>query len=131
MKPLKVGENLTLEVGDFIVIAWNNQLDYGWYCGQGRDNSTLQYYNIDSPASALEDYEQYEKGEPISSWVAERFKKQKGFNSKCFYKSYINSYYERRILKPANPDDLFTHPEQLAKYNKSKEALIRIKFLNK
>ena len=77
----------------------------------------------------LEDYEKYEKGEPIRSWVAERFKRQKGFNSKCFYKNFLSTYYERRILKPANPDDLFTHPEQLAKYNKSKEALIRIKFL--
>ena len=129
MKPLKVGENLTLNVGDFIVIAWNNQLDYGWYCGQGRDNSTLQYYNIFSPSSALEDYEQYEAGNEIPSWTAERFKRAGTFNSKCFYKSYINSYYERRILKPADPDNLFTHPEQLERYKKSKEALIRIKFL--
>ena len=30
MKPLKVGENLTLEVGDFIVIACGGSLDYGW-----------------------------------------------------------------------------------------------------
>ena len=61
--------------------------------------------------------------------TATMFKKAGGFNSKCFYKSFLNTYYERRILKPANPDDLFTHPGQLAKYNKSKEALIRIKFL--
>jgi len=129
MKPLKVGENLTLNVGDFIVIASGGQLDYGWYCGQGRYGSTLHYYSIWSPGSALEDFEKYESGEPISSWVAERFKKQKGFNSKCFYKNFLNVYYESRILKPGNPDELFTHPEQLTKYNKSKEALIRIKFL--
>lgn len=131
MKPLKIGENLTLEVGDFIVIASGNALDYGWYCGQGRYANTLHYYNIWAPAGALEDYEQYEAGNEIPSWTAKRFKKAGGFNSKCFYKNFINSYYESRILKPGNPDELFTHPEQLAKYNKSKEALIRIKFLNK
>ena len=129
MKPLKVGENLTLNVGDFIVIACGGSLDYGWYCGQGRGGSTLHYYSIWAPASALEDYEKYEKGEPIRSWVAERFKRQKGFNSKCFYKNFLSTYYESRILKPGNPDELFTHSEQLERYNKSKEALIRIKFL--
>lgn len=129
MKPLKVGENLTLNVGDFIVIASGNQLDYGWYCGQGRHANTLHYYSIWAPGSALEDYEQYEKGEPIRSWVAERFKRAGGFTSKCFYKNFLNSWYESRLLKPANPDDLFTHPEQLERYKKSKEALIRIKFL--
>ncbi len=131
MKPLKIGENLTLNAGDFIVIASGSCLDYGWYCGQGRYGNTLHYYNIWSPASALEYFEQYEKGEPIPSWVTLKFEKHKGFTSKCFYKNFLNSYYESRILKPANPDDLFTHPEQLAKYNKSKEALIRIKFLQK
>lgn len=131
MKPLKIGENLTLNMGDFIVIASGGHLDYGWYCGQGRYGSTLHYYSIWSPASALEDYEQYEKGQPVPSWVADKFKRHKGLNSKCFYKNFLNSYYESRILKPANPDDLFTHPEQLEKYNKSKEALIRIKFLQK
>ena len=129
MKPLKVGENLTLNVGDFIVIASGGQLDYGWYCGQGIYGSTLQYYSIWAPASALEDFEQYEKGEPVPSWAAEKFKKQKGFTSKCFYKNFLNSWYEGRILRPGNPDELFTHPEQLERYKKSKEALIRIKFL--
>lgn len=131
MKPLKIGENLTLNVGDFIVIASGGQLDYGWYCGQGRYGSTLHYYSIWSPGSALEDFEKYESGEPLPSWRAEKFKKNRGFTSKCFYKNFLNVYYESRILKPANPDNLFTHPEQLERYNKSKEALIRIKFLQK
>lgn len=130
MKPLKIEENLTLNVGDFIVIASGSCLDYGWYCGQGRGGSTLHYYSTWAPGAALEDYEQYEAGKDIS-WRAEKFKKHGGFTSKCFYKNFLNSYYESRILKPANPDELFTHPEQLAKYKKSKEALIRIKFLQK
>jgi len=130
MKPLKIGENLTLEVGDFIVIASGGQLDYGWYCGQGRYGSTLHYYSMWAPGAALKDYEQYEAGKE-TSWRAEKFKKHGGFTSKCFYKNFLNTYYESRILKPANPDELFTNPEQLAKYKKSKEALIKIKFLNK
>lgn len=130
MKPLKVGDNLTLNVGDFIVIADNgNMLIYGWYCGQGRHASTLHYYTIWSPGSALEDFEKYESGEPISSWVAERFQRSKGFTSKCFYKNYITTYYENRILKVADPDNLFTNPEHIERYKKSKEALIKIKFL--
>jgi hypothetical protein len=132
MKPLKIGKHLTLEVGDFIIIADNNNtLSFGWYCGEGRYNSSLQYYSLWAPGASLKEYEQYERGEPISSYIADRFKKNKGFTSKCFYKSYINSYYESRILKPANPDELFTHPKDIEQYNKSKEALVRIKFLNK
>jgi hypothetical protein len=131
MSTLKIGENLNLEIGDFIVIAWGSLLEYGWYCGQGKDKCSLQYYSLHSPGGSLELFEQYERGEPVSSWVADTFKKHKGFTSKCFYKSYITSYYEKRILKPANPDDLFTNPKQIEEYNKSKEALIKIKFLNK
>lgn len=131
MSTLKIGDNLTLEMGDFIVIACNGSLDYGWYCGQGRHKNTLHYYSIWGPAYALENFERYEAGEKVHEWTAKRFKKHRGFTSKCFNKNYLNSYYESRILKPANPDELFTNTEQLAKYNKSKEALIRIKFLNK
>jgi len=129
MKPLKIGENLTLELGDFIVIASNSILDYGWYCGQGRDKTTLQYYSIWSPGYTLEQFEKFETGDH-THWRAEHFTKH-GFTSKAFYKSYLNSYYESRFLKVTDPDNLFTNPEQLAKYNKSKEALIKIKFLNK
>lgn len=129
MSTLKIGKHLTLEIGDFIVIAWGNRLDYGWYCGQGRDKCSLQYYTLLSPGGALEDFEKYEAGNE-TGWRTEKFKKH-GFTSKCFYKSYLNSYYEGRIMKPANPDELFTNPEDIEKYNKSKEALIRIKFLQK
>lgn len=129
MKPLKIGDNLTLEVGDFIIISCGNQLDYGWYCGQGNFGSTLQYYSVRTPGYALEEFEKYEAGEETAYWMAERFKRHKKFNSKCFYKRFLNSYYESRILKPANPDDLFSDPEDIQAYKKSKEALIKIKFL--
>lgn len=129
MSTLKIGDNLTLQVGDFIVISSNCSLDYGWYCGQGRYRNTLQYYTIWGPGDALEDFERYETGDYIG-WRCENFKKY-GFSSKSFYRSYLNSYYESRILKPANPDELFTNQEHLQRYNKSKEALIKIKFLDK
>lgn len=130
MKPLQIG-NLTLEVGDFIIISSGNHLDYGWYCGQGNFGSTLQYYSIWSPANALENFEKWEAGEEMPEWTVQKFKRHKGFNSKCFHKSFLNSYYESRIMKPANPDELFTSPDKLERYKKSKEALIKIKFLNK
>lgn len=130
MKPLKIGDNLTLEVGDFIVIASGNHLDYGWYCGQGRYGDTLHYYPIYSPGSVLREFEEYEAGDN-TGWRTDKFKKYGGLTSKCFYKNFLISYYEGRILKPSNPDDLFTDPDKLAQYNKSKEALIKIKFLNK
>ena len=131
MSTLNLGKNVTLEIGDFIVVAWGNHLEYGWYCGQGAYKSTLQYYNIYSPGSSFEEFEKYERGEEVQDWIAERFKKQKGFTSKCFYKNYINSFDASRIMKPADPDNFFTNPEDIEAYNKSKEALIRIKFLNK
>jgi hypothetical protein len=130
MSTLKIGDNLTLEMGDFIVISGNGSLDYGWYCGQGRYKNTLHYYSIWGPASALEDFERYEAGDK-TGWRADKFIKHSGFTSKCFVKHYLNSYYESRILKPANPDELFTNQEHLQRYNKSKEALIKIKFLDK
>jgi hypothetical protein len=129
MSTLKIGENLTLEIGDFIIIAWGNRLDYGWYCGQGRDKTTLQYYSLSSPGYALEQFKKFEEGDR-TSWRVEHFTKH-GFTSKAFYKSYLNSYYESRFLKVADPDSLFTNAKQIEEYNKSKEALIKIKFLNK
>ena len=129
MKPLKIGDNLTLEVGDFIIIASGGQLDYGWYCGQGRYRCTLQYYSVRTPGHALENFERYEAGEELPQWIVKIFQRHKGFTSKCFYKRFLNSYYESRILKPANPDDLFSDPEDIQAYKKSKEALIKIKFL--
>jgi hypothetical protein len=131
MKPLKIGDSLTLEVGDFIVISCGNHLDYGWYCGQGNFGSTLQYYSVRTPGHALENFERWEAGEEMPEWIVQKFERSKGFTSKCFYKRFLNSYYESRILKPANPDDLFTDPEDIEAYNKSKQALIKIKFLNK
>lgn len=129
MNTLNIGEHLTLNIGDFIIISYSNSLDYGWYCGQGKNKTTLQYYGIWSPSNALDSFREYEQGDKCS-WNAKRFEKH-GFTSKSFYKSYINTYHENRILKVTNPDDLFTDPERLKQYNNSKEALLKIKFLNK
>lgn len=129
MNTLKIGDHLTLNIGDFIIISYSNSLDYGWYCGQGRNKTTLQYYAIWSPSNALDNFKEYEQGDKCS-WNVKRFEKH-GFTSKSFFKSYINSYHKNRILKVTNPDDLFTDPERLKQYNNSKEALLKIKFLNK
>ncbi len=59
----------------------------------GRYGSTLHYYSIWSPGSALEDFERYESGQEVPSWVAQKFQRSKGFTSKCFYKNFLNTYY--------------------------------------
>lgn len=131
MKQLKLGDNVTLNVGDFVIIADNNNtLTYGWFCGQGRDGCTLQYYSIYSPGQALEIFKKWETTGEIT-WLADKFKKD-GFTAKVFWKGYINTYNEHRILKIEQPDLLFsTNKELQERYNKSKEALIKVKFLNK
>ena len=131
MKQLKIGDNVTLDVGDFIIIADNNNtLTYGWFCGQGRDRCTLQYYSIWSPGNALESFEEWQTT-GLPKWLGEKFEKH-GFTSKVFWKGYINTYNEHRILKIEQPDLLFsTNKELQEKYNKSKEALIKVKFLQK
>tara|TARA_R110002126_G_scaffold116164_9_gene255483 strand:- start:1224 stop:1613 length:390 start_codon:yes stop_codon:yes gene_type:complete len=129
MKPLKVSDNLTLNGGEFIIVAGNNRLDYGWYCGSGRN--TLQYFSLWCPGAILTEFEEYEKqGLQYTGWRKREFKKN-GFSSKALYKTYINSFGDWRVLKVADPDNLFTNPADIATYEKSKEALIKIKFLNK
>jgi hypothetical protein len=129
MKSLQV-DSITLNQGDFIVIAENNRLSYGWFCGQGRGGDTLHYYSLWYPGNVLESFEEWEAGDN-DQFRAEIFKKN-GFTSKAFYKSYIVTYNDSRILKLENPDTLFPQNSDLEKaYKKSKEALIKVKFLNK
>lgn len=129
MKSLKLGQNVTLELGDFIIVASHNYLEYGWYCGTGRN--TLQYYGLHWPGTALIEYENHVSGKNDSPWIKLMIDKYKVFNSKFFGKTYITSYSESRVMKVDNPDELFKNSHLSEKYKKSKEALIKIKFLQK
>lgn len=115
-----------LEFGDFLIIASGNFLEFGWYCGQGR--GTLQYFTLRAPGSVFDRYEEWEKDKSPNSWLHEKFTKH-GFTTKVIYKTYINATYGNRICRVSNPDLLFTTGERLELYNKSKEALIKAKFL--
>lgn len=45
-----------IKQGDFIAIAHNNWIEFGWYIGRGQGNS-VQYFTLRSPSIYLEHYE--------------------------------------------------------------------------
>jgi hypothetical protein len=119
-----------LQIGDFIMIANSNYTSFGWYCGQGR--GTVQYYHYGVPGSRFEEFKDWKAGKLNNhTWLGERFKKH-GFSSKLFYKEYIYGggveFNGSRVVKIPDPESIFTHPEDIDRYKKSKEALIYIKF---
>jgi hypothetical protein len=63
------------------------------------------------------------------SWYSKRY--AKGFTIKCLWKSYINAVHSTRIVKVTNIEDVFTEPEDLLEYEKSKEALLTLNFIKK
>ena len=127
---MKVRYGGDLQIGDFIMIANSNYTTFGWYCGTGRN--TIQYYQFRVPGDRLEEYQQWKAGNLKNyTWLAERFEKN-GFTAKLFYKDYIYgggiNLNGSRVVKIADPESIFTHPEDIEDYRKSKEALINIKF---
>jgi hypothetical protein len=128
MRQLKYGGQLV--PGDFIVVSFSNHLDFGWYVGDGR-GGTLQYYSLRSPALSHDRYEEWLKmsdEEKSKHWTTAQFKK--GFTIKSLWKSYINSVHSTRVLKLTNTNDIFTEQEDIMYYEKSKEALITLNFIN-
>jgi hypothetical protein len=119
-----------LQPGDFIAIANSNYLNLGWYCGKG--HNTLQYYHFRSPGINMDQWEQWSKmtdEKKSKSWYSKRY--AKGFTIKCLWKSYINAVHSTRIVKITNIEDVFTEPEDLLEYEKSKEALLTLNFIKK
>ena len=121
-----------LQIGDFILVANSNYTSFGWFCGRGQ-GGTVQYYHFRVPADKFKAFQEWQANgdKNISAWYAERFKKH-GFSSKIFYKDYIYGggidLTGSRVIKLSNPEDIFTDPQDLEDYRKSKEALIHIKF---
>ena len=124
MRQLKYGGQIF--PGDFIVVAYGNHLDFGWYAGNGR--GTLQYYTMRGPGNAYRDYESWlkmsDKEKAENKWMTSRF--IKGFTTKCFWKSYINSPRPTRIMKITNVEDIFTEQEDIEMYQQSKEVMIKV-----
>lgn len=126
MRKLKFGGDL--HPGDFIAIAENNRMSFGWYFGDGR--GTLQYFYYMSPANTYEYYEDWEKLSDVDkpkSWNHKKF--SRGFTLKCIWKSYVNAVHDSRIVKINNPEEIFTTQEDRENYEKSKEVLIKLNFI--
>ena len=129
MRTLKYGG--VLHPGDFIAISNGNHISFGWYVGDGR--GTLQFYYLGGPARAYKDYKDWltysDEEKAKHKWMSRRF--EKGFTSKCIWKSYINTVHATRVMKITNPEEIFTNQEDRDTYEKSKEALITLNFIQK
>lgn len=125
MRTLKHGGQL--EIGDFIAVSNGNNLDFGWYCGDGIN--TLQYYYYTNPQNAYNTYEDWlnQSEANRSAWKTKRY--TNGFTKKCLWKSYINAVHTTRVLKINNPEEIFTNKEDRDDYEKSKETLIKLNFI--
>lgn len=126
MRQLKHGGDL--HPGDFIAIADQNHMSFGWYFGDGI--GTLQYFYYVSPANSYENYEEWTKlNDDLKAkhWRAKSYKN--GFTAKCIWKSYINVVHDRRVIKINNPEEIFTDPKDRETYEKSKEVLIKLNFI--
>jgi hypothetical protein len=123
MRNIKYGGQIV--PGDFVAIAFNNSIDFGWYCGNGR--GTLQYYSFRIPKDAHERYEQWsilKEEDRKSKWQNKQY--EKGFTTKCLWKSYINAVHQSRVIKLTNVEDIFTEQEDRIDYEKSREAMIKL-----
>lgn len=125
MRTLRYGGNL--QVGDFIAVSYTNCIWFGWYAGDGR--GTLQYYSIHSPTNSYQNYEYWKTRQANGGAKSERY--PNGFTRNCLYKSYINSVHQTRVMKITNPEELFTEQEDREQYEKSKEILIQLNFIQK
>lgn len=117
-----------LQFGDFIAISNQNCLSFGWYAGRGK-SGTLQFYPVRSPRIVVERYELWEKKTDASKWENEHY--GKGLSVKLLWKDYIyGDSMNNRVVKITDPEAIFTD-EMLQIYLESKDALIKLKFLEK
>ena len=129
MRTIKYGG--VLHPGDFIAISDGNHLNFGWYAGNGRN--TLQYFVMRGPSAVYDEYRSWSTLNDVerakNKWLTKRY--EKGFTVKCLWKSYINSVHTTRVMKITNIEDIFTSPEDRLQYERSKEALITLNFIQK
>ena len=128
MRTLQYGGQLS--PGDFIAISDSNRLTFGWYFGDGI-GGTLQYYYLNSPIQSYKTYEEWncitDPQVKSKHWRAKQY--LKGFTLKSMWKSYINTVHDTRVMKITNAEEIFTDPQDRETYEKSKEVLIKLKFV--
>jgi len=124
MRQLKYGG--TIVPGDFIAVSDGNHINFGWYAGNGRN--TLQYYHVRTAMGCHQDYESWSKMTDVekakNKWQSKRF--EKGFTTKCLWKSFINSVHATRVMKITNIEDIFTEKEDREDYEISREVMIKL-----
>jgi len=129
MRTLKYGGDLY--PGDFVAISNGNHITFGWYAGDGR-GGTLQYYYWGSPGNVYDTYQEWllqSDEEKKKNWRTKMY--EKGFTTKCLWKSYINAVHQSRVIKLTNVEDIFTEQEDREIYEKSKEVLLTLNFIQK
>jgi len=113
-----------LEIGDFILVAYNNCVYPGWYCGMGQ-NKSLQYYSVQEIIHRAESYDEFLKDKnSLPYYITKRY--TNGFTKKSLYKSYINSCYKSRVVKIANPEEILIEQDDIDDYQKSRQILINL-----
>jgi hypothetical protein len=118
---------LKVEIGDFVIIACDNHLYYGWVAGTGVGNSTLQFYTVPVVNATAKSYEDWKLNLDTTTYLGRRF--SKGFTVKSLYKTYINTVGNWRVMVVKEPDLLFADEEKNEAYIKAKETLIKLNFL--
>ena len=129
MRQIKYGG--VLHPGDFIAISDGNHLNFGWYLGDGKN--TLQYFTLHGPGSVYDQYKEFKTWDDAekakNTWTTKRF--EKGFTIKCLWKSFVQAVHTTRIMKITNVEDIFTDSEDRQMYERSREALITLNFIQK
>jgi len=129
MRTLKYGG--VLHPGDFIAISDGNHLSFGWYLGDGKN--TLQYFVLHGPASVYNQYKDFltwsDEEKSKNKWTTKRF--EKGFTIKCLWKSFVQAVHTTRIMKITNVEEIFTDSEDRKMYERSRDALITLNFIQK
>jgi len=127
MKTVTLNIGGDLAPGDFVGVAYNHCIVFGWYVQQGQYGS-LQYLSINEPERVKEQYNEYLKGKTASPYWDKQF--GKGLQFRNFRKDFIVSYSgdTNRAFKVPNPEEFLKGTEQELLYLSSKKVLNDINF---
>lgn len=113
----------TLKIGDFIAIAANHYLYFGWYCGNGKAGN-IQYVGVQEVAWQFKEFNDRQSGKSYGV----NHKDRKGFSLDHFRKNPLRNNKKHTVIKITDPEEMFTQYE-LTEYLKAKEILTNMKFL--
>jgi hypothetical protein len=112
-----------LEIGDFIAVGSNYEMNFGWYSGNGK-SGTIQFMR---PWGVAWLFEQYNKRINNPNFPTEN-KDKRGFTLEHIEKDFVRKQHFNRVIKITCPDDVFTGRD-LQNYLEAKRILTDMKFL--